>query len=639
MPQNVFLYDNNPIKNKEYFESWDYEISDLENFAKNILFTNTNQIKTKKRIPISLPIEESISKTFYLECTNNIKFFNKTCDHYIKNFIKTFFIYDISKDYDGLKKIFNNIKKTKHKEEFCKSIKKYTLYSNDTNQSLEDIFVSCWSKYYQSFNTLKLFLDIQDQLEKGYIKKSIHQNKELNNYKLISYQQILYNDIHQNTIDIIRFETYINYLQNILKENEKIDQFYIDLTYRFNNNYIINILNKLKYKSSDNKKIEIDKIISNLNKLNNWDQLVWYNGLKTKISNKKLEKQNIFYIDTEKEFSTQDDIKKSLQNIKKLSFFKIIKERISWEKIKVSWYFSIKTNEWYIPIYSSIILKYIDKELIIENIKINKYNELNKTIENLIKIENYTISKLYQYIQENINIFMSPDKISTCEIIENTINEIFEKSKDISWLEILECNSENVSIIKNQEIDNSKNKIYYKIYMDNFNIKDILISNRYIENEINKSLTNINTNNITIANMVWKIISYNIETKEFVQEGSNNIIITIEDFEKYLNTIPKDIVEWNNKIILEFSIQWNNFIGTYNTETKKLWPISFKYNEKNNDVEWNKTNKYDLKIKNFKLYLKETNQNEINKFLINPINFLKEENLETVSIYENLKYK
>ncbi len=639
MPQNVFLYDNNPIKSKNYFESWDYNISDLENFAKNILFTNTNQIETKKRLPISLPIEESIIKTFYLKCTNNIKLFNNTCDYYINNFIKTFFIYDISRDYDWLKKVYNNIKKSSHKTGFCNGMKKYSLYSNDTNQKLEDIFISCWNKYSQDFNTLKLFLEIQNQLEKWYINNTIHQNKELNNYKLISYQQILYNDIHENTIDIIRFETYISYLQNILKKNEKIDQFYLDLTYRFNNNYIINILNKLKYKSSDSKKLEIEKIISNLNKLNNWDQLVWYNWLKTKISNKELEKQNIFDINTEITFSTQDNIKQSLQNIKTLSFFKIIKERISWEKIKVSWYFSIKTNEWYIPIYSSIILKNIDKELIIENIKINEYEELNNTIENLIQIEKYTISKLYQYIQQNIYIYMSPDKVSTCKIIENTINNIFEETKNMSSLDMLECNSENISILKNQEIEDSNNKIYYKIYMDNFNIENIMISNKYIENEIKKSLPNINTNNITISNMIWKIISYNIEKKEFIQEWSNDIIITIEDFKKHLNTIPKDIVEWSNKIILEFSIQWVNFIGTYNTETKKLWTISFKYNERNNEVEWNKIDKYNFEIKNFELYLKEDNQNEINRFLINPIEFLKENNPTVVSNYENLKYK
>ncbi len=639
MPKNVFLYDNNPIKDKTYFESWDYEIWDLENFAKSVLFTNTSQIETKKRIPISLPIEESISKTFYLNCTNNIKIFNKTCNHYIDNFIKTFFIYDISKDYEWLKNIFDNIKNTNYKKDFCDWMKKYILYSNDTNQTLENIFISCWDSYFKDFHTLKLFLDIQNQIENWYINDIVHQNKELNNYKLISYQQILYNDIHKNTIDSIRFKTYISYLQNLLKKNDKIDQFYIDLTYRFNNNYIINILNRFKYKSSDNKKIEIENIISELNKLNNWDDLVWYNWLKTKILNKNLEEENVFDIDTEINFSAQDYINKSLQSIKSLSFFKTIKERLSWDKIKISWYFSIKTNEWYIPIYSSIILKNINKELVIESIKINEYQELNDTIQNLIKIEDYSISKVYQYIQNNINIFMSADKISTCKTIENTINKILESSKNISSLKILECNSENISIIKNEEIDESNKKIYYKISMDNFNIENIMISDIYIENEIKKSLPNINTNNITISNMISKIISYNIEKEEYIQEWSNNIIITIEDFEKYLNTIPNDIAEGNNKIVLEFSIQSNSFIGTYNPETKKLWPISFKYNEKNNEIEWIKINKSDLEIRSFELYLKEKNQNEINKFLIDPINFLKEKNPEVISKYENLKYK
>jgi len=113
---------------------------------------------------------------------------------------------------------------------------------------------------------------------------------------------------------------------------------------------------------------------------------------------------------------------------------------------------------------------------------------------------------------------MSADKISTCKTIENTINKILESSKNISSLKILECNSENISIIKNEEIDESNKKIYYKISMDNFNIENIMISDIYIENEIKKSLPNINTNNITISNMISKIISYNIEKEEYIQE-------------------------------------------------------------------------------------------------------------------------
>jgi hypothetical protein len=63
-------------------------------------------------------------------------------------------------------------------------------------------------------------------------------------------------------------------MQELLKADNKIDNFYIDLSYRLNNNYLTTILNKLKYKVSDQKKLEIDEIINNLNKLNNGDELI-----------------------------------------------------------------------------------------------------------------------------------------------------------------------------------------------------------------------------------------------------------------------------------------------------------------------------------------------------------------------------
>jgi hypothetical protein len=59
-----------------------------------------------------------------------------------------------------------------------------------------------------------------------------------------------------------------------LKKDNTIDSFYIDLSYWLNNDYLITILNKLKYKVSDKKKLEIDEIINSLNKLNNGDELI-----------------------------------------------------------------------------------------------------------------------------------------------------------------------------------------------------------------------------------------------------------------------------------------------------------------------------------------------------------------------------
>ncbi len=618
MPNTIFAHDLDKTKSKEYFNSDEYDINELEKFATNILFTNSEQRTKDSRKPISLPLDETIKNTFYLKCINDPKLINISCDYYIQNFLDTFLIYDIQQDYKWLIDIFNNLKNTKHKDDMCKSMDKYILYSNDTNEKLENIFIACGDDYYQNFHTLQLFLDIQNQLQKGYINQTVYQNTMLNNYKLISYQQIIYNDIHQNTVNNIRFETYINYLQELLKKDNKIEGFYIDLSYRLNNNYLITILNKLKYKVSDKKKLEIDGIINNLNKLNNGDELVWYAGLKNKLTNNLLEKNNNLDSKLEINLDKQSIINKLLEGIKELSFFKIISDKIVGDKIKISGYFSIKSTEWNTPIYTSLIAENIDGDLIINSIQLNWFDELNQIVWETIKKEPYTISEIYQYIQENINIFMSDDKISTCELIWNTINKILQSNSSISELSLMECSPDKISILKKEEQNKTTIQTYYKLTLNNFDITDIMMSDKKLENDISNYLKTINTNNITISSMIWEILNYTPEVKEYIQQWSNNIIITLEDFELYLGTIPDDIVEWSNQIISEFTIQWIKFIWNYDITSKKLWPLYFTNN---------------LKISDFELYLTEEHQNKINEFLIDPLKYIKKTNPTAVKQY------
>jgi Ni,Fe-hydrogenase I cytochrome b subunit len=115
---------------------------------------------------VSLPINENIENTFYTKCIYQFRIFNKTCDYYIKNFIDNLYIYNISNDYKGLQKIFNELSKTKYKKNICESMKKYILYSKDTRPELEEIFLSCGDEYHTTFKTLKIFLEIQSQLNK-----------------------------------------------------------------------------------------------------------------------------------------------------------------------------------------------------------------------------------------------------------------------------------------------------------------------------------------------------------------------------------------------------------------------------------------------------------------------------------------
>jgi len=67
---------------------------------------------------------------------------------------------------------------------------------------------------------------------------------------------------------------------------------------------------------------------------------------------------------------------------------------------------------------------------------------------------------------------------------------------------MMNCDQESINILKEEKIDKTSIKTFYKINLDNFNITEILISDKELENEIRKYLINIHTNHINISNII-----------------------------------------------------------------------------------------------------------------------------------------
>ena len=635
LPQNVFIYQINPIKDKAYFDTSDYELKDLENIAKNTIFTNIDKTDKITKNNTLLPLNENIEKTFYTKCIYQKKEFNKSCNYYIKNFINSFFVYNIEKDYNWLINVFNILKKTNYKDNMCIGMKKYITYSKKLDIEMEQIFEECWPDYLNTFNDIKNFLEIQDQLKKWYISSSIYTNKNLNTYKLLSYQQIIYNDLNQNTINVLRFDSYLNYLKNILKNYdiiETIDHIYIDLSYLFNNNYVLTTLNKNKYKLSENKKTEIENIIKWINTINNWNSLEWYKWLNLLLLNKKLkEHKQVGELISENDWSK---IWILLNSFKSLSFLRILNEKASEDKIKISWYLLIKLKQWEIPLYLWFIA---DKNWDIESININEYEDLNKTVSIITKQKKYSITELYQYIQSNIEMFLSNDNLSTCDIILSKLKDYQEDNKEINSIDMVDCN-ENKIYITQEKTQNAKiTNLSYQIKLENFNIQDISISDKDVEYNIKEYIKNINTNNITIPHIIYEIVSYNKQEHDYKQEWNNKTIIAIEDFNKYLSITPNTISELDWKINVEFILKDINFIWTYNIKNKILNNLYFKYKLWKDELAWNDAKYEQMLIKNFEIELKEENQNKINNFILNPLNYLRSSDQETVDKYKSIR--
>jgi len=607
VPKLFTIEKNAPISDITYFDSWFYNINKLEEFVKNIIFMEKSNLNIKLGSNKQLILNENIEKTFNLNCFFANKITDKMCNYYIQEFLKYFFIYNIKNDIQWLKKIDEKMSMTQNYKQFCQWIKNYIMYSNDPTNDLKEIIENCWNiQSTEEFTKIKNFIEIQKELNEWYIKDKYYSFKDLNSYKLLSFQQILYNDINSRKIDNLRLNNYISFLKNLIKKNN-IEQFYKEEIYRFNNYFLIKNLETSKEEN-------LFPIVKDLYSINKWESIFGIPWLITKIKNKNLEiyqqistweEYNIIEVISWDQESLTKTLLKELYNI---TFFTITDNKIILkDTIAITWYFHLLNK----TIKTNLILERNQNNLIIKSINLQKYSSLTKVINNIIQNENRWINKMYQYIIDNIDTYWVEDSgipivnISFCEILKAKIN-----------YNIVECSDKNVLI--------EKDWINYKIFISNDKAYDVNISNTQIEDKIKEQLQKSWYNNISLTETIIWILSYKIED-EAITWNQNSILIS-EIFQKYLWIEPVDVVESKWSFFLTFTLQEINFIAEFDMVNKTIKAMYFQ------DItqDWNPLN-----IKNFSLLLSDTNKTQINQFLINPVNYIK--NLDSFAYinYEN----
>jgi len=124
------------------------------------------------------------------------------------------------------------------------------LYANDQSDPIKELFGLCGEDYVELFKRTTLFMEIQKTLENQSFEKSSYKESILNEYKLFSYQQQIYQDFLINKTDTYKINTYLDFVREILKKNT-IDTFYKDEIYRYNNKYLSLALEKTAYQSNN----------------------------------------------------------------------------------------------------------------------------------------------------------------------------------------------------------------------------------------------------------------------------------------------------------------------------------------------------------------------------------------------------
>ena len=613
VPRYFYLYNTLPVKQLSYFSWGNYDVMELENFINNFVFTK-KIITNTSFINVQLPLEKALIEDFNLACIFENKISNITCNYYLGDFLDSFFIYDISADYIGLKNIFDAIQSnTTNKGRFCEWLSKYLLYANDQNDNIKELFSECGQHYEDMFKRTTLFMEIQKTLENQSFEKISYKDPLLNEYKLLSYQQQIYQDFLINKADSYKISIYLDFVKEVLKK-DTIAQFYKDEIYWYNNDYLSLSLEKMSYQSTTFTQnlwwSKIASLITMIDTLNEGEPMLGLTWLINEIQNKLL----ITPIETSTWSSDTTNIEERIQKkLQSISYLTIEKKTISETTIDIIWYlkfFSPDKNE---TIKSHIIIDYINDMLLVKSIELQNKPEINDVIKNLLLIQNFSIWEIYSYISKNL-VFYEQDNAPI-----SATNDLCPWLQALTNITLVSCTNTLAKI--------DQNSIHYEFTLQNGGIENITISDKYLENSIKMSYSTIIANTYTLIDSIQAILNYKAPLQ--THEGTTNAIVVFEKIQQYLWIKANDIADKDGKILVDISLGGINFIINYTLSTNTLGPWYFK------DI---LVNGKPYTIQNFNLPLDDAHQNDINTFVIDPLTVIKNADLTAWQNYnEKLK--
>lgn len=593
------------IKPLSYFSWGTYDTAELEHFIHNFLFT--------KKAPVSqslaraqLPISKSLVDDFNLSCLFEKKFSTSTCDYYLNAFLDSFFVYDISSDYSGLKNIFNAlITSPTKKNAICDWLSKYSLYANNQNDTIKELLNMCGKTYWDIFTRTTFFIEIQKTLENQIFDKNTYKDPILNTYKLLSYQQQIYQDFLINKTDTYKISTYLDFVRELLKK-QTIDPFYMDEIYRYNNNYLDITLEQLTYQSSNFSQnlwsSKFTPIIISIKTLNEWDAMLGFSWLTTLIKNTSLIVQKDTLTWTINDINQSEKIQKKLQSIYYLT---IEKQSVLENTIDIIGYIKFFSKDKNETIKTHIIMEYKNDTLLVKNIELQNKPEMNDVIKNLLVIQDFPIGELYSYISKNL-VFYEQTDIPT---------DLCPWLQSLRAITMISCTP--TSAILEQKA------IRYEFTLKNGGIESINISDKTLEGLIKSSYGTIVSNVFSLIDTIQTILNYELPTQ--VHEGTTNAIVVFEKIQQYMWIKTNDIADKSWKILVDISFGWINFIVNYVLETNTLGPRYFKDILSNNKP---------YLIQNFNLTLDDTNQNTINAFVMDPLAAIKNSDITAWQNYQ-----
>lgn len=599
-----------------------YDKNLINSYFLDIFVTPLQKTALNAKPYAGLPVQWDIKQFFGLSCLDTISAGSFVCQHYVNQFLKSFYVYDLawvggnnatSDTFtvntqpipDEFFTIYEKLKyNSDNQKRFCSGILQYLQYGGKNDNRFWEIFSDCGSEEYAIYTELRDFLTIKESLALGYVDAKVSSSKLLNEYKLFVMQQLLYKALLASEDANSLLQSYLSFLSDLLlKESnrnwELINQFTRDFTYWYN----VSIVDPyLKDEKSKIDKETRNTLTTRLFSIHNGNKTLNFTGLA---------KQTTLTIDTTSTLWTPE--KSNSQNLEELfranlpSQFRLtsLTNQEETQSLVVKW-LDRDTD-----VRLEAVIKFDGVKLYVEKVSISGNKALESFVNALLERDRYVFVKMLQLISDNLAI---ADQSSTLKL------DLCAELKQKYPTGLLLCSDSKIQIEKGQTEQASGT--IYTFLLQKGSLIWVEISDKILETKVLQNLDIWKITKDTLAPMIPVIVNY--EPKDEISGfGMKEQLLVNDKFMKYFSKAPKKVeVSWGS-VRIYFEVEGINFIGGYDVVTNRLAPISLDF--------W--AARKPIIIQKMELNLDDQHRDDLNAFLLNPINYIQKINPNLVKKY------
>ena len=599
----------------EKFTNGETTREDLEKMVKYLITDDLIYNKTASLPKVSdtrwrwQTFDVGLVEWFNLSCVDNTKVSGLVCDKFLNIFYDYGKYYDLSRYSSELLILVRELRnQNKDIEPICKMINEYVLHSWETSSIFNSIMSNCNWELRSFYENLVNFINDENSLTIEPTR--IFENSDLNAYKLLSLQQIVYRNLDTSSVNEELIKSYLTFVQNLINKdrwsNHYLASIYKDILYVFNTDILEQKLVQ-KWKLSSEIRKQLDQI-------NNGNQLMDYLSLTSQLTTTGVINLSWEFITTEFSEKTVDEIfsqyysmTEHLKIRRKIQLsdtdIQVQAELYSSDILKVTWWETLK---------ATVILHKNGNALYVSSISISNQPDLSNMLNIYVSEWDVGLNAVLWYIGEKIWFWYKDTQWEP--VVKATLCEVLQDRQDI---DLYTCNDTSVVLYKWD--------FEYTFVLLNGVLESFSVSDTDLNSLVKERFWGILSPRDATLTLIESIINFkkddptqndNIEKKlEIIDQFRINlkVVPTISEIDGEENIFLVDFLLW------DFELQ-----ARYDLSNRLLTQISYV-------ACWNI-----LEIDGFEIRLSKDNDSQLNQMINNPKVFLLNVNEEAYKKYQRM---